>query len=62
MYAYNAKLSADRAAAVVAALKERYHIAAGRLQPHGVGPLSPVFSNGQDTGKEKNRRVELVER
>ena len=61
-YAYNAKLSADRAAAVVAALTERYHIAAGRLEPHGVGPLSPVFSNGQDTGKEKNRRVELVER
>lgn len=61
-YDYNAKLSADRAAAVVTALNTRFGIAADRLQPHGVGPLSPVFSNGQETGKEKNRRVELVER
>lgn len=61
-FAYNAKLSADRAAAVAAALQERFGIAAGRLEPHGVGPLSPVFSNGQEAGKEKNRRVELVER
>lgn len=61
-FAYNAKLSSDRAAAVVAALKDRYGIAAGRLEPHGVGPLSPVFSNRQEDGKDKNRRVELVER
>ncbi|CAA0111545.1 Outer membrane porin F [Halioglobus japonicus] len=61
-FAYNSKLSNDRAAAVVAALQERFDIAPDRLEPHGIGPLSPVFSNGQDTGKEKNRRVELVER
>ncbi len=61
-FAYNSKLSAERAAAVVAELQARFDIAADRLEPHGVGPLSPVFSNGQETGKEKNRRVELVER
>lgn len=61
-FAYNTKLSADRAAAVVTALKTRFGIAADSLEPHGVGPLSPVFSNGEETGKDKNRRVELVER
>ena len=61
-FAYNTKLSADRAAAVAAELNTGFGISASRLEPHGVGPLSPVFSNGEDTGKEKNRRVELVER
>jgi OOP family OmpA-OmpF porin len=61
-FAYNTELSSDRAAAVVAELQKRFGIAGDRLEPHGVGPLSPVFSNGQESGKEKNRRVELVER
>lgn len=61
-FAYNAKLSADRAAAVVAALTSRYGIAPHRLEAHGVGPLSPEFSNEQEAGQEQNRRVELVER
>jgi len=61
-YAYNSKLSDDRARAVADALKQDYAIASERLEPHGVGPLSPVFSNGSDAGREQNRRVELVER
>ncbi|MEO1014466.1 MAG: OmpA family protein [Pseudomonadota bacterium] len=61
-YAYNAKLSADRAAAVRAALIADYGIALDRLQSHGVGPLVPVFANATDGGRAKNRRVELVER
>ena len=61
-YAYNSKLSDDRARAVADALKQDYGIAPDRLEPHGVGPLSPVFSNGSDAGREQNRRVELVER
>ena len=61
-FAYNQKLSADRARAVVEALKQRYEIAATQLEPHGAGPLAPVFSNGSDAGRERNRRVELVER
>lgn len=56
----NLKLSADRAAAVVAALVER-GIAAGRLKPHGAGATCPVATNRTEDGKRKNRRVELVE-
>lgn len=61
-FAYNQKLSADRARSVADALKSRYGIASERVQPHGVGPLVPVFTNMSDAGREKNRRVELVER
>lgn len=61
-FAYNSKLSSDRALAVADALKQDHDIASERLEPHGVGPLAPVFSNGSDGGREKNRRVELVER
>ncbi len=61
-FAYNQELSADRAKAVVEALTTRYGVAAGRLEAHGVGPLVPVFSNGSDAGRDRNRRVELVER
>jgi len=61
-FAYNMKLSADRAAAVRAALVEDYDIASERLQAAGVGPLSPVFANASEGGREKNRRVELVEK
>lgn len=59
---YNLKLSKDRATSVVKALVDAYGIAADRLDPHGVGPLVPVAANGEDAGKAKNRRVELVER
>ncbi|HAN29032.1 MAG TPA: cell envelope biogenesis protein OmpA, partial [Haliea salexigens] len=61
-FGYNQTLSANRARAVVDTLKNDYGIASERLEPHGVGPLVPVFSNGSDSGREKNRRVELVER
>ncbi len=61
-FAYNSKLSSDRALAVSDALKQDFDIASDRLEPHGVGPLSPVFSNVSDDGREQNRRVELVEK
>ncbi|MEM9705671.1 MAG: OmpA family protein [Pseudomonadota bacterium] len=60
-YAYNMKLSADRAASVREALISDFGVAPARLQAAGVGPLVPVFSNGTDGGRSKNRRVELVE-
>ena len=56
----NLRLSQGRAEAVVNALVQRYGIAAARLRAHGVGPLAPVASNGDEEGKAKNRRVELV--
>lgn len=58
---HNVELSRARAAAVVAALVEG-GIMAPRLTPYGVGPVSPVASNGTDEGRAKNRRVELVAR
>ncbi len=61
-FSYNSKLSSDRAYAVVNALKAEHGVASKRLEPHGVGPLNPVFSNNSDAGRSKNRRVELVER
>jgi OmpA-OmpF porin, OOP family len=59
---YNLKLSTDRAKTVVGALVKEHSIATERLEGHGVGPLSPVFANGSEAGREKNRRVELMER
>ena len=56
----NMKLSKARAEAVVQALTTRHGIAAGRLIPHGVGPVAPVASNDAEPGRAKNRRVELV--
>jgi outer membrane protein OmpA-like peptidoglycan-associated protein len=56
----NLKLSRARAEAVVRELVSKHGIDAGRLIAHGVGPLSPVATNGTDAGRAKNRRVELV--
>lgn len=61
-FAYNRKLSSDRALAVADVLKREYGITPDRLESHGAGPLVPVFSNNSDVGRDKNRRVELVER
>jgi outer membrane protein OmpA-like peptidoglycan-associated protein len=57
----NIKLSQERAQAVTRELTGKYHIAAERLKPHGVASLAPVASNDTEEGKQKNRRVELVQ-
>ena len=59
---YNVGLSLKRADAVVKALVSNYGIAAQRLAGKGAGPLSPVGSNKNESGRKLNRRVELVER
>lgn len=59
-YQYNLTLSQQRAAAVAAALTQRFAIAAKRLQAVGVGEVSPLFSNQNAAGQAKNRRVEMV--
>ena len=56
---YNLKLSADRAAAVVAAIVKG-GIDAKRLASSGYGPDKPVADNKTADGRAKNRRVELV--
>jgi outer membrane protein OmpA-like peptidoglycan-associated protein len=57
----NMELSKLRAEAVVKALISKQGIDSKRLHPVGVGPLAPVTSNKTEEGREKNRRVELVE-
>jgi outer membrane protein OmpA-like peptidoglycan-associated protein len=57
----NEKLSLARAQAVVAALTAApYKVEAKRLLPKGLASLAPVAGNGDDAGKARNRRVELV--
>jgi outer membrane protein OmpA-like peptidoglycan-associated protein len=58
--ASNVDLSKRRAAAVIAVLVAKYHIAAGRLDSFGNGPYAPVASNDTDAGRTQNRRVEIV--
>ncbi|MES2950631.1 MAG: DUF4892 domain-containing protein [Pseudomonadota bacterium] len=56
----NIDLSKRRAEAVVAALASTYAITRDRLTANGVASLAPVASNGDEAGRAKNRRVELV--
>lgn len=59
-FASNLELSRKRAEAVVAQLVAQYKVAPGRLQAFGVAYASPVASNVDESGRAKNRRVELV--
>ena len=58
--AHNLQLSAARARSVMTRLGDRFGVDVNRLDPHGVGPLSPEASNRTDSGRASNRRVELV--
>ena len=57
----NAKLSQQRAAAVVAALTQA-GIAPARLSSNGYGAEQPIEKNETAEGRARNRRVELVKR
>ena len=57
--AYNQKLSEKRAAAVKAYLVDK-GISASRLTTKGDGESNPVGDNKTKTGREMNRRAELV--
>jgi outer membrane protein OmpA-like peptidoglycan-associated protein len=57
----NEKLSLARAQAVVTALTAApYKVDAKRLVPKGLASLAPMAGNGDEAGRAKNRRVELV--
>jgi OmpA-OmpF porin, OOP family len=57
---YNMGLSQRRAKSVVDRLVQGYGIAPARLKPVGAGLIAPVASNDDETGRAKNRRVEIV--
>ena len=57
----NLALSQRRADAVVAALVANYKVDATRLKARGVASFAPVATNRSESGRAKNRRVELVE-
>jgi outer membrane protein OmpA-like peptidoglycan-associated protein len=59
---HNLDLSKRRAKAVVQELMSKYGVAEDRLAAFGAGPYVPMASNDSETGKAKNRRVELVKR
>jgi OmpA-OmpF porin, OOP family len=58
--ARNLDLSKRRAEAVAKTLATEYKIDPKRLAAKGVASFAPVASNDSDTGRAKNRRVELV--
>jgi outer membrane protein OmpA-like peptidoglycan-associated protein len=57
---HNLELSQKRAESVVKQLTTEYKIDGKRLTAKGVASYAPVASNDAETGREKNRRVELV--
>jgi OOP family OmpA-OmpF porin len=59
-YAHNIELSQKRSDAIVHALTTEFKIAPGRLVAKGIASVSPIASNDGETGRAKNRRVELV--
>ena len=59
---YNRSLSERRAQSVVDTLTKQHAVARDRLTAVGVGMAAPVASNDSESGRAKNRRVELVKR
>jgi OOP family OmpA-OmpF porin len=57
---YNSSLSKRRAEAVVNALTKQYGVNAQAIFPVGVGMAAPVAPNTEESGRAKNRRVEVV--
>ena len=58
----NMQLSRKRAKAVRTPLVKDHGIKKGRLKTVGLGSTQPTASNDSETGRAKNRRVELVKR
>ncbi len=57
---YNWKLSTERALSVVDILTKNTKIKPDRITASGRGMHKPVASNKTDTGKQKNRRIEII--
>jgi len=57
---YNLELSQGRAASVAAYLEQNYGIEMDRLLPRGLGEEQPIADNDTASGRQKNRRVQIV--
>ena len=60
-FSSNMILSENRAESVMNDLVSEYGVKVDQLKAYGVASLSPVTNNLKETGKAKNRRVEIVE-
>jgi OmpA-OmpF porin, OOP family len=58
--ATNLDLSQQRSAAVRTGLVEKFGVPAAQLTTQGLGESKPVDSNEAESGRARNRRVELV--
>ncbi len=58
--AHNQELSMKRATAVTKALVSDHKVPSGSVIPVGVGMAAPVAPNTDESGRAKNRRVEIV--
>lgn len=56
---YNLALSKKRANTVKHHLVTEYHISPSRIKTTGLGETNPIASNQSESGRQKNRRVEL---
>ncbi|MGE5215724.1 MAG: OmpA family protein [Chloroflexota bacterium] len=57
--AYNQRLSERRANTVADAL-EREGVSAGNISARGLGTRAPIASNDTESGRQQNRRVEVI--
>lgn len=57
---YNLKLSQRRAESVVRYLTQQLGVRTDRVAPIGKGEQEPIATNATDTGRQKNRRVQIV--
>ena len=56
----NWDLSALRASSVVQALQNEYGVDPKRLSAAGRGEYNPIASNATATGKQRNRRTQII--
>ena len=56
----NWDLSCLRASSVVQALQNKYGVDPKRLTAGGRGEYNPIADNNSDTGKQRNRRTQII--
>jgi chemotaxis protein MotB len=56
----NLRLSAERASAVAEFFIEQSHLDPSRISTMGFGEFRPIETNDTESGRQKNRRVEII--